>query len=109
MRFLCLAYGDEKDWLALSDDQRAELLAQDDVLRARGALVSPLGEGTVVSTRDGQVTTTLGPFATARAPLVGASIIDADDLDEAVQLVAWTPCAVAGGAIEVRPLLVDQS
>lgn len=33
MKFLCLAYGREEDWLVLSESQRAELLAQDDLLR----------------------------------------------------------------------------
>jgi hypothetical protein len=37
-------------------------------------------------------------------PLVGFSFIDAKDLDEVVDLVSKTPCAVAGGAIEVWPL-----
>ncbi|TMC48801.1 MAG: hypothetical protein E6J14_10120 [Chloroflexi bacterium] len=61
MKFLCLAYGDEKDWNALSKREQDELLA-------------------------------------------GFSVIEARDLDEAIELVSKTPCAVARGAIEVRPL-----
>jgi hypothetical protein len=105
MRFLCLAYGNEKDWLALTDERRAELLAQDDVLRARGDLVSVLGDPTTVRTWDGTPRTTGAPFAAADAPLVGFSIVEASDVDEAVSLVAHTPCPVAGGAIEIRPLV----
>ncbi len=44
-------------------------------------------------------------YAASDAPLVGFSILEAVDLHEAVELVAGTPCAVAGGAIEVRPLV----
>lgn len=105
MKFICLAYGREDDWLALSDSRRAQLLAQDDVLRERGALIAPVGAPTVVRTRDGTPTTSAVPFAVGDAPFVGFSLIDATDMDEAIRLVAHTPCAVAGGAIEIRPVM----
>ena len=105
MRFLCLAYGKEADWLALPDSRRQELLRQDDVLRQRGAFVSAVGEATVVRAWDGPVRRSSEEYAASDAPLVGFSIIEAADLDEAVELVAGTPCAVARGAIEVRPLV----
>lgn len=104
MRFLCLAYGDEKDWVALSKEQQDALLAQDEVLRRRGDLVAVLGDVTTVRAWDGEPSTTDAPFASGAAPLVGFSLIEAEDLEEAVRLVAGTPCAVAGGAIEVRPI-----
>ena len=105
MRFLCLAYGREEDWLALSDAQREELLVQDEVLRQQGDFVAVLGEPTVVRSWEGSPQTSPEPFATGPAPLVGFSIIEAADVDEVVRLVAGTPCAVARGAIEVRPLI----
>ena len=40
MKFLCLAYGAEKDWKALTKDEQDALLAQDEVLRKRGALMA---------------------------------------------------------------------
>lgn len=40
MKYLCLAYGDEKDWNALSETEQDSLLAQDEVLRNRGDLVA---------------------------------------------------------------------
>ncbi len=105
VKFLCLAYGKEADWLALPETRRAELLAQDNKLRERGALVSVVGEPTLVRAWDGPVVRTENPYASSDAPLVGFSIVEAADLDEAVDLVAGTPCAVARGAIEVRPLV----
>ena len=39
-----------------------------------------------------------------KAPVAGFSFIDARDLDEVIDLVSKTPCAVAGGAVEVWPL-----
>jgi len=104
MKYLCLAYGDEKDWNALSRDQQDALLAQDDVLRGRGDLVAAVGRATTVRAWDGKATTTDGPFATAAAPLAGFGVIDAADLDEAIRLVEGTPCARAKGAVELWPI-----
>jgi hypothetical protein len=106
MKYLCLAYGDEKDWIALSKSEQDELLAQDEVIRRRGALMAAVRlTVTTVRAWDGTPKTTEGPFAESRAPLAGFSIIEADSLDEVVQLVAGTPCARAKGAIEIRPIL----
>lgn len=105
MRFLCLAYGTEEDWVALSDERRSELLARDDLLREQGAMISVLGEPTVVTAWDGPAKTMAEPYARGGAPLVGFSLVEAEDLDQVVALVAGTPCAVARGAIEVRPLV----
>jgi hypothetical protein len=104
MKFLCLAYGREEDWLVLPDERKAELLRQDDVLRERGAFVAMLGPPTTVTAHDGPVRRSADAYTRGSAPLVGFSLVDAADVDEAVALVAGTPCAVAGGAIEVRPL-----
>ena len=46
LRFLCLAYGAEKDWVDLPEGRREELLTQDEVLRQRGDLVAAVGEPT---------------------------------------------------------------
>ena len=106
MKFLCLAYGKAEDWHALPEARRQELLRRDDALRQRGALISVVGEPTVVRAWDGAVHRSSEAFAASDSPLVGFSIIEATDLDEAVELVSGTPCAVARGAIEVRPLVV---
>jgi hypothetical protein len=106
MKYLCLAYGSEEDWNALSRSEQDALLAQDEVLRQRGDLVAAVQPtATVVRAWDGTPTTTQGPFAASRVPLAGFGIIEAADLDEAVRLVADTPCARAGGAVELRPIL----
>ncbi len=109
VKFLCLAYGKEADWVALPEERREELLRQDDVLRQRGAFISVVGDPTVVRAWDGPVHRSPQPYALSDAPLVGFSIIEAADLDEAVGLVAQTPCAVARGAIEIRPLVQPPS
>lgn len=106
MKFLCLAYGAEKDWLELTQEERDELLAQDELLRARGALMSAVEtDVTTVTAWDGSPSVTHGSFAKPDIPLAGFSIIEAADIGEAVRLVAGTPCARAKGAIEIRALM----
>jgi hypothetical protein len=105
MKYLCLAYGDEKDWKTLTKAEQDALLAQDEVLRRRGDLVAAVEPvSTVVRAWDGTPRTSDGPFGGSFLPLAGFGIIEAASLDEAVQLVAKTPCARAGGAVELRPI-----
>ncbi len=106
MKYLCLAYGDEKDWNVLPKSEQDELLAQDEVLRKRGALMAAV-ETTVITVRawDGTPKVTDGAFADSGIPLAGFSVIEAADVNEVINLVAQTPCARAKGVIEVRPIL----
>jgi len=107
MKYLCLAYGSEKDWKALTESEQAALLAQDDVLRERGDLVAAVGlQVTTVRTWDGTPATSEGPVAETKLPLAGFGIIEAADLNEAVRLIADTPCARAKGAVEIRPITI---
>jgi hypothetical protein len=106
MKYLCLAYGDEKDWNVLTKAEQDKLLAQDQVIRKRGALMAAVqGSVTTVQAWDGTPVTTNGAFAHSAVPLAGFCVIEAKDLNEVVQLIAATPCARAKGAIEVRPIL----
>lgn len=105
MKYLCLAYGDEKDWQELSKAEQDELLKQDEVLRQRGDLVAAVDQSaTTVRAWDGVPEATRGGFAESRVPLAGFAIIDAPDLERAIELVADTPCARAKGAVELRPI-----
>lgn len=107
MKYLCLAYGGEKDWKALTESEQTALLAQDDALRERGDLVAAVGlDVTTVRAWNGTPVTSEGPLANSKLPLAGFSIIEAADLNEAVQLVAHTPCSRARGAVEIRPIAV---
>jgi hypothetical protein len=105
MKFLCLAYGAEKDWMKLSEEERNDLLAQDEVIRSKGNLLSPL-ESRVITLRAWNGTPVLAeePFARSAVPLAGVAIIEARTVHEVVALIANTPCARAKGAIEIRRL-----
>ena len=79
MRYLCLAYGDEKDWEALSEAEQEELLANDAKLKERGDFVTAVQPtGTVVRAWDGVPNLSAIPFAASEKPLVGFSIIEAE-------------------------------
>jgi hypothetical protein len=74
-------------------------------MRKRGdvvAVVQPTA--TMVRAWDGIPATTDGAFAISDLPLAGFGIIEAANLDEAVRLVAQTPCARAKGVVELRPI-----
>lgn len=105
MKYLCLAYGHAEDWETLSKDEQETLLAQDDVLRKRGDLVAAVDTHvTTLIAWDGTPVTTESSGDGTHVPLAGFGIIEAADLDEAVQLVTHTPCARAKGRVEIRPI-----
>ena len=104
MKFLCLAFGDEAGWNSLTDDEKAEVLAQDDVIRSQGATMSAVHpQVTSVRNWNRKLQVSNRPYVTG-LPLAGFSIIEAEDVDEVVKLVSNTPCARAKGVIEIRPL-----
>jgi hypothetical protein len=105
MKYLCLVYGEE-DRIAAMDDH--ECLACDAALRASGHCVAsealqPVATATTVRVRNGRTTVYDGPFAETKEQLAGFYLIEARDLDEAIQLAAKIPPA-AVGCIEVRPI-----
>jgi hypothetical protein len=51
-----------------------------------------------------KIETTTGPFMTSALPVAGLAIIEAANLEEAIELVSQSPCAVAHGVVEVWPL-----
>ncbi len=106
MKFLILAFGDEKDWNELSKQEQDSLLAQDEVLRKRGDRVAAVeNHPTTVTAWDGKPTLRKGAYAASKAPLASFGVVEAADLDGAVQLVANTPCARAKGAVEIRAII----
>jgi hypothetical protein len=110
MKFLCLAYGAEEDWKTLSKAEQDALLAHDEVLRKKGALMGAVEPRvTTVRAWNGFPETATQPFAELKAPLAGFSILEADTPDEVIDMVAKTPCARAKGAIEVRPIMMLNS
>jgi hypothetical protein len=70
-----------------------------------GNQLQPAETATTVRVENGQTLTTDGPFATTKEVLGGYYLLEADDLDAALELAARIPAARLGGAIEVRPVV----
>jgi hypothetical protein len=104
VKYLCLAYGDEAEWKTLPPEEQRQLLDQDVFLRRRGSYIANVSSPVTVRSW-AEPAIRYGPYGTAKLPLVGFSLIDATNLTEAIALVSKTPCAVAGGAIEVLPIV----
>ncbi len=105
MKYLCLVYLDEKRMDEVPD---SECLAYDAAIRKSGHCIASealqsVETATTVRVRDGKVSVTDGPFAETKEQLAGFYLIEADDLDEAIQLAARIPPARVG-SIEVRPI-----
>lgn len=106
MQFLCLAYGAEGDWNNLSKQEQDTLLAADKALREQGFLMGAVRTNvTTVRAWDGTPIAEDRPVAPLPFPLAGFSVIEAEDLQQAIAMVSNTPCARAKGAIEIRPIL----
>ena len=104
MKYLCLVYLSAENWNACSDSACAAYAGQ---LQDSGHLIDgkplhPVHTATTVRVRNGQATITDGPFAETKEALAGFYLIDARDLNEAIQLASRIPPAQFG-SIEVRP------
>jgi hypothetical protein len=104
--FLTIGYGDQAGYDATDEIVRAEAHRHDAALAATGVVIGQAGEPVQVRNHGGQGTrTTAGPYLRAGLPVAGFAVIEATDLAEAVELVSASPCAVAGGVVEVWPIL----
>jgi hypothetical protein len=70
-----------------------------------GDQLQPVETATTVRVQDGQTLLTDGPFVDAKEHLGGYYLVEADDLDAALEIAARIPAARMGGAVEVRPLV----
>jgi hypothetical protein len=108
-KFITIGYGDESGYERTSPDLRDAAHAHDSTLASRGAIAGIAGTPIQVTNHQGNgVQTQDGPYLKSHLPVAGFALIEADSLDEAVDLVAKTPCAIADGVVEVWPLLGPQ-
>ncbi len=70
-----------------------------------GAQLQPATTATTVRVRGGETLTTDGPFTETKEALGGYYLLDAPDLDVAIEIAGRIPAARLGGAVEVRPLV----
>lgn len=111
MKYICLGYMEEKKWGTMSESERNnfmdECFAYDDELRKNGHILG--GEALqsaqnaiTLRWRSGKVTVTDGPFAETKEQLGGLLVLEARDLNHAIQLMSKHP-GVKAGPFEIRP------
>src|SRR3954449_7315688 len=105
MKYLCLVYLEEQKLRAVAD---TECMTCGDGFRKSGMLIAaealqPVETAATVRVRNGKVSVTDGPFAETKEQLAGFYLIDATDLDQAIQMASKIPPA-REGTVEVRPV-----
>ena len=105
MKYLCLVYLDEKRMDELPDE---DCVAYDASIRKSGHCLAsealqPVQTATTVRVRNSRVSVSDGPLADTIEQLAGFYIIEAQDLNEAIQIASKIPPARVG-SIEVRPI-----
>jgi hypothetical protein len=112
MKYLCLVYYDEKTLDAMPKEEfepfsDAHVVLDEELRRSGRSIVAealqPVSTAVTVRVRNGKLSTTDGPFAETKEQLGGFYLIDARDLNDAIQVAAKIPAAGLG-SIEVRPL-----
>lgn len=104
-RFVTIGYGDQEGYDRTDTAVRDQAHEHDARLRAARADMAIAGSPVQVRNHGGAgMTVQSGSFMSSALPVAGFAIIEAATLEEAVQLVARAPCAVAHGVVEVRPL-----
>jgi len=112
MRYICLGYMDEGKWEAMSEGQRKtfvdECLAYDEQLRkdrrfVRGEALQGVRTATTLRYGNGKLSVTDGPFAETKEQLGGIMVLEAADLNHAIQLMSKHPSIRMGGTWEIRP------
>ena len=113
MKYLCLIYDEEKTVGAMPKSEQdafmGEYFAFTQGIKESGQYVAgealhPVHTATTVRIRNGRLSTTDGPFAETKEQLGGFYLIDARDLNEAIQVAARIPSARLG-SVEVRPVV----
>lgn len=110
MKYLCLVYGEEAHFEALSKSESDALisdsLAYDEALRRSGHYVvsdvlESVRTAATVRRRKDKVSVTDGPFAETKEQLLGFILIEARDRDDAIDVASKVPCG-RFGSVEVR-------
>ena len=112
MRYLLLIHTPESHYEKLSEAEMGQLMAgynqAHDEMEAAGVYrggerLQPIATATTVRVKNGDITTTDGPFTETKEQFGGYYMVDVDNLDEAIKWAAKIPGA-SYGCVEVRPI-----
>jgi hypothetical protein len=113
MKYMCLIYDEEKKIEGMSKTEADKFMGEyfsftDDIKKKGqyigGEALQPVQTATTVRVRNGKISTTDGPFAETKEQLGGFYLINARDLNEAIQVASKIPSARLG-TVEVRPVV----
>jgi hypothetical protein len=113
MKYLCLIYENEKSFESIPPAEGEAIMNEyfsftEDIRKngkyVAGEALQPTPTATTVRVRNGKVSTTDGPFAETKEQLGGFYLIEAKDLNDAIQVAAKIPSA-RFGSVEVRPVM----
>ena len=112
MQYMLLIYsGDTPEkWDSLSEDEQSAIMGEYLAIGQSpgvtgGNQLQPVDTATTVQVENGSALTTDGPFAETKEALGGYYLLEADNLDAALEVAARIPAARLGGAVEVRPVV----
>ena len=100
---------DSPEWAALSEEEQKQVYADYQALNEIPGVTPgpPMGlpaNATTVRVQNGTTLTTDGPFVGMKEAVGGMFVLEADDLDAAIEVATRVPAARLGGAIEIRPV-----
>ena len=112
MKYLLQIYPDMglEEFAQLSADEQEAIVDEYLAVHASpgvvgGAQLQPVDTATTVRVQSGEMLLTDGPFMDAKEHVGGFLLVEADDLDGALEIAARIPAARMGGAVEVRPVV----
>jgi hypothetical protein len=113
MKYICLGYYDIAKFEAMTESERNAMFDRcfeyDDHLRANGQwaggeALQPAENALTLTWKNGKVATTDGPYTETKEQLGGILILEARDMNHAVQLMAQHPALTYGNIFEIRPV-----
>jgi hypothetical protein len=110
MKYLLQIYPDPAEFAGLSAREQEEIVGEYLAIGQSPAVIGgdqlqPVETATTVRVQNGKTLLTDGPFMDAKEHLGGYLLVEAGDLDAALEIAARIPAARMGGAVEVRPLV----
>jgi hypothetical protein len=112
MKYALLIYGNEArdTFEQLSEEEQAAILGEYMAIRQApstvgGEQLQPAETATTIRVENGETLTTDGPFAETKEVLGGFFLVEADDIDGALEIAAKIPAARMSGSVEVRPIV----
>ena len=110
MQYMLLIYERPGSYEGFGDAERAGVSAEYSAIRedprvVGGGRLQPADSATTVRRERGETLITDGPFADTKEVFGGYYLVDADDLDAALEIAGRIPAVRLGGSVEVRPMV----